>query len=70
MDFRKAMESKKVLICDGAMGTELQKLGIGRGIAPDTWNITHPDQVKDVHKSYIEAGAQVIQGNTGDFGAV
>ena len=57
----------KVIICDGAMGTELQKRGLGKGVTPDSWNIANPDQVKDVHKSYVQAGASAILTNT--FGA-
>jgi 5-methyltetrahydrofolate--homocysteine methyltransferase len=49
------------------MGTELQRRGLGRGVTPDSWNITHPDQVKTVHNAYIQAGAQAILTNT--FGA-
>jgi len=49
------------------MGTELQKRGLGKGVTPDSWNITNPEQVKDVHKSYIQAGADAILTNT--FGA-
>lgn len=56
-----------VLICDGAMGTELQRRGLGRGETTDSWNVTHPDQVKAVHNAYIQAGAQIILTNT--FGA-
>jgi 5-methyltetrahydrofolate--homocysteine methyltransferase len=61
-----ALESGTI-ICDGAMGTELQKRGLGRGVAPDSWNITHPNQIKAVHEAYIQAGAQAILTNT--FGA-
>jgi len=49
------------------MGTELQRRGLGRGVTPDSWNITHPNQVKAVHEAYIQAGAQAILTNT--FGA-
>ena len=56
-----------IIVCDGAMGTELQRRGLGRGVTPDSWNITHPEQVKAVHKAYIAAGAQAILTNT--FGA-
>ena len=56
-----------IIICDGAMGTELQKRGLGRGVAPDLWNITNPNQVETVHEAYIRAGAQAILTNT--FGA-
>ena len=59
--------SSGVLICDGAMGTELQGRGLGRGETPDSWNVTHPDRVEDVHAAYIKAGAQIILTNT--FGA-
>lgn len=55
------------IVCDGAMGTELQRRGLARGETPDSWNITHPDRVKSVHNAYIQAGAQAILTNT--FGA-
>ncbi len=55
------------IICDGAMGTELQRRGLGKGVTPDSWNINNPEQVKDVHKAYIQAGAMAILTNT--FGA-
>ncbi len=66
MQFEQTIKSK-IIICDGAMGTELQKRGLGKGITPDSWNITNPEQVKDVHNSYIQAGADAILTNT--FGA-
>lgn len=66
MDFFHTIKSE-VIICDGAMGTELQRRGLARGETPDSWNITHPEMVKSVHNSYIQAGAQVILTNT--FGA-
>jgi len=66
MQFEQAIKSK-IIICDGAMGTELQKRGLGKGVTPDSWNITNPEQVKDVHKSYIQVGADAILTNT--FGA-
>ena len=56
-----------IVICDGAMGTELQRRGLARGETPDSWNITNPDKVKSVHEAYIQAGAQAILTNT--FGA-
>ena len=66
MQFDHALRSE-VIICDGAMGTELQRRGLGKGITPDSWNVTHPEQVKDVHRTYIQAGAGAILTNT--FGA-
>jgi 5-methyltetrahydrofolate--homocysteine methyltransferase len=66
MKLKEAINSG-VIICDGAMGTELQRRGLGRGETPDSWNVTNPDKVKDVHKAYINAGAKAIITNT--FGA-
>lgn len=56
-----------IVVFDGAFGTELQKRGLRPGEHPEEWNITHKDEVIDVHKSYILAGADVINANT--FGA-
>jgi len=52
------------LITDGAWGTELQKLGLGPGTIPDTWNLDHPERVEAVARAYAEAGSQVILTNT------
>jgi len=53
------------LLCtDGAWGTELIKLGGKPGELKDLWNVTAPEKVLQVARSYIEAGAQVILTNT------
>ena len=54
-------------IFDGAMGTMLQARGLKAGAFPETYNLTHPDIVRDIHRAYVEAGAEVITANT--FGA-
>ena len=53
-----------VLISDGAWGTQLQARGLPAGIIPDTWNLTHPEQVEAVALAYVEAGSQVILTNS------
>jgi methionine synthase I (cobalamin-dependent) len=53
-----------VLITDGAWGTELQARGLAPGVAPDTWNLAHPERVEAVARAYVEAGSQVILTNT------
>jgi len=58
---------KEVVIFDGAMGTRLQKLGLPAGHPPEEWNLSHPEEITQVHRSYIEAGSTLIQTNT--FGA-
>jgi len=55
------------VVTDGAWGTQLQQLGLQPGDCPDAWNLTHPDHVAQVARSYVEAGSQVILTNT--FGA-
>jgi methionine synthase I (cobalamin-dependent) len=52
------------MIADGAWGTELQARGLALGVIPDTWNLTHPEQVEAVARAYVEAGSQIILTNT------
>ena len=55
------------LFLDGSMGTLLQGRGLSAGELPERWNITHPEVICDVHKSYFDAGSNVV--NTNTFGA-
>jgi 5-methyltetrahydrofolate--homocysteine methyltransferase len=57
----------EILVFDGAMGTLLQASGLPRGACPDEWNLSHPEKVRDCHRAYFAAGADVVQTNT--FGA-
>ena len=59
--------SNGVLMSDGAMGTELQAAGLSSGECGDHWNITQPQKVAGIHRSYFEAGSDVLITNT--FGA-
>jgi 5-methyltetrahydrofolate--homocysteine methyltransferase len=59
-----ALHSGRVLVMDGAMGTELQRLGLREGESPELWNLTHPERVASVHRAYLEAGAEVLLTNT------
>ncbi len=58
---------KNIIFFDGAMGTMLQKSGLKTGEVPETWNITNPNKLKDIHQAYLNAGCNVISANT--FGA-
>jgi homocysteine S-methyltransferase len=58
---------RRVLVCDGAMGTMLYARGIFLNRSFDELNLTQPDLVAEVHKEYARAGADVIETNT--FGA-
>jgi methionine synthase I (cobalamin-dependent)/5,10-methylenetetrahydrofolate reductase len=59
--------SRRVLVCDGAMGTMLYAKGIFLNKSFDELNLTQPDLVAEVHQAYVRAGADVIETNT--FGA-
>jgi 5-methyltetrahydrofolate--homocysteine methyltransferase len=55
------------VVTDGAWGTQLQQRGLPIGACPDAWNLTQPEKVEEVARTYVEAGSQVILTNT--FGA-
>ena len=52
---------------DGGMGTLLQERGLKAGELPESWNITRPEIITEIHRAYFEAGANVVTTNT--FGA-
>ena len=56
-----------IVYLDGGTGTLLQKRGLKPGELPERWNVTHPDAIIDIHKSYYDAGTNIICTNT--FGA-
>ena len=58
---------KEIVLCDGAMGTQLYESGIYLNRCFDEINLTEPDTVEKIHRKYIEVGSRVIQTNT--FGA-
>ncbi len=62
--FLEALRSGRVLLMDGAMGTELQRAGLKDGECGELWNVTHPDRVREIHQSYKRAGAEVFVTNT------
>ncbi|WP_409335857.1 homocysteine S-methyltransferase family protein [Eubacterium sp. F2] len=57
----------KVIILDGAMGTELQQRGLKTGENPEVFAMQHPEVLRSIHQNYIDAGSQVIYACT--FGA-
>ena len=52
------------LVADGAMGTELFAAGLMAGDPPEIWNVDHPDQIRTIHQSYVEAGSDVVLTNS------
>jgi 5-methyltetrahydrofolate--homocysteine methyltransferase len=62
--FREALLAGRRLVCDGAMGTELQRRGLPPGRCSDVWNLENPAAVADVHQQYAAAGAEILLTNT------
>lgn len=63
----KLIESEIPLLADGAMGTVLHSRGVHFDTCFDEINLTQPALVAEIHREYIEAGAEIIYTNT--FGA-
>jgi 5-methyltetrahydrofolate--homocysteine methyltransferase len=59
-----AIKIGKILVSDGAWGTFLQKKGLKPGDCPELWCVDRPDDVLDIARSYINAGADMIETNS------
>ena len=65
MSFQNWLEDKsKIVLFDGAFGTELIKRGLEPGKVPDILNIENSDRIVEIHKSYYDAGSDMCQTNT------
>ena len=62
--FLEALRSGRVLLMDGAMGTQLQHAGLKPRECGEAWNVTHPSAVRTIHDRYIAAGSEVLLTNT------
>lgn len=64
----KNLLNKKILILDGATGTELQKYNFLEGVStPEELNIKFPERIQKIYSAYIDGGSDIILANT--FGA-
>lgn len=66
MDIREEL-GKRIIFFDGGLGSLLQERGLKPGELPETWNLTRPEVLYDIHRAYLDAGADIILANT--FGA-
>ncbi|MFO7958538.1 MAG: homocysteine S-methyltransferase family protein [Candidatus Brocadiia bacterium] len=62
--WRELLSEKGVLLSDGAWGTEFARRGLEPGEAPERLNLEHPETVRQVAASYVEAGSDIILTNT------
>ena len=65
--FRDVVARGEILVADGATGTNYQARGLERGQAPEQWLYEQPDKVTQLHRDFVQAGANIILTNT--FGA-
>lgn len=63
MNFREVL-GRQILFFDGGMGTLLQERGLKAGEVPETWNIVHPECIRQIHQEYLMAGSNIISANT------
>ena len=54
----------KILVADGAWGTELFKLGLVQGHSPEEWNLSRREAVRGIAENYLAAGSDIILTNT------
>ena len=62
--FTELLETKSLLVADGAMGTALFDGGLEPGGSPELLNAENPGLIDSIHRSYIEAGADIVLTNT------
>ncbi|HUV39229.1 MAG TPA: homocysteine S-methyltransferase family protein, partial [Planctomycetota bacterium] len=60
----KRLAQKRLLIADGAWGTELVRRGLEPGVPPERWNLERPDDVRAVAADYVAAGADIVLTNS------
>lgn len=58
--FLERLEKEKVLVSDGATGTNLQKVGLVGGIIPEGWVLEQPEKILNLESAFAEAGSDII----------
>src|ERR1700688_5085546 len=61
---KELLEERPWLLADGATGSNLFDRGLQSGDAPELWNTDHPDRIAQLHRSFVEAGADIILTNS------
>ncbi len=58
------VKNGKILVSDGAWGTFLHAMGLKAGECPELWNINRPEDVLQIARSYVQAGADMVETNS------
>jgi methionine synthase I (cobalamin-dependent) len=65
--FLDLLDERRVLVADGATGTNYQAMGLELGQAPEEWVFERPERVAALHRAFVDAGAEIVL--TCSFGA-
>ncbi|MCQ2983171.1 MAG: homocysteine S-methyltransferase family protein [Treponemataceae bacterium] len=63
----KSLLGKEILFLDGGTGSVLQSRGLLPGELPERWNVSHPEEIQNLHYRYFSSGSNIVATNT--FGA-
>lgn len=55
---------EKLIVLDGATGTNLQRAGMPAGVCPELWILEHPDILKELQKEFLRAGTDILYAPT------
>ncbi len=64
MSIDEILKAQGFVVADGAMGTQLFAVGLTSGDPPEAWNIDHADEVRAIHRAYLQAGADLVVTNS------
>ena len=59
-----ALIAERPLLFDGGLGRALMERGFAAGECPEEWNVSHPAEVEDIHRSFYAAGSDIVNTNT------
>jgi 5-methyltetrahydrofolate--homocysteine methyltransferase len=59
-----ALIAERPLLLDGGLGRALMERGFAAGECPEEWNVSHPAEVEDIHRSFYAAGSDIVNTNT------
>ena len=62
--FTRLLATRPWLLADGATGSNLFDVGLMSGDAPELWNCEHPERIADLHRGFVDAGADIILTNS------
>ena len=63
LDLRELLKEGPIVL-DGAMGTNLQKMGMPMGVCPEQWILEHREQVLELERAYVQAGSRILYAPT------